>query len=51
MHNVTALIIFKVMANMMTGEDYKLLECVLNKLKLLDYTCSVVVLDCERSES
>jgi hypothetical protein len=25
-HNVTALIIFKVMANMMTVEDYKLLE-------------------------
>lgn len=26
LHNVTALIIFKVMANMMTVEDYKLLE-------------------------
>lgn len=33
LHNVTAFIIFKVMANMMTGEDYKLLECVLSKLK------------------
>lgn len=45
MHNVTAFIIFKVMANMMTDEDFDFLEKVYNKLRSAKITGSSVRLN------